>query len=545
MMPTMRYGAYLRVSTDEQAERGTIETQRVELVAWAARRGIELEYFEDAGWSGTLALEHRPEAQRLLRALSAGELTGVVVWKLDRLDRDPAIRMPFIRMLQSRGLELKSATEEVDIATAAGELMSTVLAGVSRFERQMIVERSVAGSRRVAAADGRWLGGIVPLGYRKRVDATLEIDEAPMPGLGLSEADVVREIFRRCAEDGWSTLRIAAELQARHIPTAYVRDAREMLAGELLGTRATSAGKRRRATQGMWRPGAVLRILHNSIYRGEHLYGRRTSSKRAPVARAMPAIVSPALFERAQRRLRANDQWNNRGARRVYLLRGLLTCSCGHTLIGRAWKTASGDRQIYECMAHPDGERRIKIRAAQIEPLLWARVAGFFERPSETVATIVRGRAPAGRREDRAERELLEISRRIAELEAMEARLVDLYARSASITPATIDAKLLEARTELAVLGEQRALMRNERAHAAGQEAEARTVTKLLARLADRARGADEPTRQRVLRTLLARCDVARAPGDLLKVRAVFRFGPDDELPAATRTVRGSSPRRA
>jgi site-specific DNA recombinase len=541
---TQKLAAYLRVSTDEQAERGTIETQRVELVAWARRRGAELEFFEDAGWSGTLALEDRPAAQRLLRALTSGDLAGVVVWKLDRLDRDPAIRLPFIRMLQSRGLELLSATEAFDVATASGEFTTTVLAAASRLERRLIIERSIAGSRRVAAADGKWLGGIVPFGYRKRADGTLEIDEAPMAGLGLSEADVVREIFRRCAEEGWSTLRIAADLDARHIPTAYARDAREVLAGELLGTRAPREGKRRRATQGVWRPGAVLRILKNSIYRGEHLYGRRTSSRRAPVSRVMPAIVSPALFERAQRRLRANDQWNNRGAHRMYLLRGLLTCSCGHTLIGRAWKTSRGDTQVYECMAHPQGDRRIKIHASQIEPLLWDRVSSLFDHPSETVETIVRGRAPAGRSEDRAERELLEISRRVAELEAMEARLVDLYARSTSITPATIDAKLQEARTELAGLRDHQAAVRNARAHAARQEAESRTVAKLLERLAERARNADEPTRQRVLRTLLARCDVTRVPGDALKVRAVFRFGSDDELPAATRTDTGSSPPR-
>lgn len=67
---------------------------------------------------------------------------------------------------------------------------------------------------------------------------------------------------------------------------------------------------------------------------------------------------------------------------------------------------------------------------------------------------------------------------------------------------------------------------RGERAHAARQEAEARTVAKLVERLAARARNADDGTRQKVLRTLLARCDVARVPGDALKVRAVFRFGP-------------------
>jgi len=257
----------------------------------------------------------------------------------------------------------------------------------------------------------------------------------------------------------------------------------------------------------------------------------------------MPAIVSPALFERARRRLRANDRWNNRGARRMYLLRGLLTCSCGHALVGRAWKTSRGDTQVYECMSHPPSDRRIKIHAAQIEPLLWGRVARFFAQPSETVRTIVRGQAPAGRREDRAERELLEISSRVAELEGVEARLIDLYARSKTITVTTIDAKLAEARAELKVLRGRQGLLRDERAHAAKQEAESQVVAKMLERLAERARSADDATRQKVLRALLARCEIRRVADDHLAVRAVFRFSPDDELPAATHTVTGSSRR--
>ena len=227
----------------------------------------------------------------------------------------------------------------------------------------------------------------------------------------------------------------------------------------------------------------------------------------------------------------------------MYLLRGLLTCSCGHALVGRAWKTSRGDTQVYECMSHPPSDRRIKIHAAQIEPLLWGRVARFFAQPSETVRTIVRGQAPAGRREDRAERELLGISSHVAELEGVEARLIDLYARSKTITVTTIDAKLAEARAELEVLRGRQGLLRDERAHAAKQEAESQVVAKMLERLAERARNADDATRQKVLRSLLARCEIRRVADDHLAVRAVFRFSPD-ELPAATHTVTGSSRRR-
>jgi hypothetical protein len=86
----------------------------------------------------------------------------------------------------------------------------------------------------------------------------------------------VREAFRRCAEDGWSTQRIAQELNPRRSPIAYVLGAREVLAGEVSGTRAPREVERRHATQGIWRPGAVLRILHNATYSSTQVYERRT-----------------------------------------------------------------------------------------------------------------------------------------------------------------------------------------------------------------------------------------------------------------------------
>ena len=79
-------------------------------------------------------------------------------------------------------------TEEFDTGTATGRLMLTMLSGFASHEREVIRERSVAGTNRVAEA-GAWLGGIVPYGYRKvgeKRDAHLVISEDPIPGLAMS-----------------------------------------------------------------------------------------------------------------------------------------------------------------------------------------------------------------------------------------------------------------------------------------------------------------------------------------------------------------------
>ena len=66
---------------------------------------------------------------------------------------------------------------------------------------EVIRERSVAGTNRVAQA-GAWLGGIVPHGYRKlgqKQNAHIVVSEDPIPGLAMSEAEVIREVFRMAA----------------------------------------------------------------------------------------------------------------------------------------------------------------------------------------------------------------------------------------------------------------------------------------------------------------------------------------------------------
>src|SRR5437667_177324 len=112
--------------------------------------------------------------------------------------RQPQNRVAFLSRLSEEcvlmpvGVYLRVRTEEFDTGTATGRLMLTLLSGFASHERDVIRERSVAGTNRVAEA-GVWLGGIVPFGYRKvgeKRDAHLVISEEATPGSSMSEADV-------------------------------------------------------------------------------------------------------------------------------------------------------------------------------------------------------------------------------------------------------------------------------------------------------------------------------------------------------------------
>src|SRR5215467_4127660 len=86
--PSTTVALYARVSSDEQAERGTIESQLTLLrsIATAHEYTIAGEYLDD-GVSGTVLLTNRPGGQRLMRDAKDRRFTMVLVYRVDRLGR--------------------------------------------------------------------------------------------------------------------------------------------------------------------------------------------------------------------------------------------------------------------------------------------------------------------------------------------------------------------------------------------------------------------------------------------------------------------------
>src|SRR5712671_5995967 len=195
----MPSAVYLRVSTDEQRERQTIETQREFAEKYCALHSLSVfRVYSDDGVSGTVPLERRPEGSQILADARLGRFDQLLVYRLDRLGRDTRLILNAVAEFEKLGVRVRSMTEEFDTATSTGRLMLTMLSGFASHERDVIRERSVAGTNRVAES-GAWLGGIVPYGYRKvgeKSAARIAISEDRIPGMKLSEADVIRCIYR-------------------------------------------------------------------------------------------------------------------------------------------------------------------------------------------------------------------------------------------------------------------------------------------------------------------------------------------------------------
>lgn len=145
-MATFAYG---RVSTKDQ----TTENQRREIES----AGYAVDYwYADEGVSGKVCAVQRPQFAKLLQQIRDGET--LVVTKLDRLGRDAQDVSATIKMLAKRRIEVVVLQlGKLDLTSAAGKLMLTMLAAVAEMERDLLVERTQAGLARVRA-EGKKLG---------------------------------------------------------------------------------------------------------------------------------------------------------------------------------------------------------------------------------------------------------------------------------------------------------------------------------------------------------------------------------------------------
>lgn len=123
--------AYVRVSTKEQSEARQIECLK--------KYGIDKWYSEKI--SG--ATMDRPKLQEMLRELKSGDT--VYITDFSRLARNTYDLLMMIDSFEHYGINLVSDKEKLDMSTASGKLLITVIAAVNEFERDMMLERQSEG----------------------------------------------------------------------------------------------------------------------------------------------------------------------------------------------------------------------------------------------------------------------------------------------------------------------------------------------------------------------------------------------------------------
>lgn len=331
----LKIALYIRVSTEDQGERGTgygLAMQEDALRNLVKSRGTlsngksvwELagkEYvYVDDGISGTTHANERPAFSKLKEDVlfapnEAKPFDAVAVYKIDRFARRLKVLLEIIDFFEENDIQFISANESIDTSTPFGRAILGIIGVIAELERETIKMRTQDG-RMQAIKKGVPMGTFTTYGYTKGENKLRQILE--------EEAYIVREIFNLYVNQKKSPDQIAQELKLREVLSPEVS---AFAYGKKKGT------MRKKSSVHFWRPDSVLNILKDEIYIGKIYYnkggrGKPNAKEHWQLAEATaPTIIDLATFEKAQRRLETTRHERKQTVSgHAYLLSGLLRC---------------------------------------------------------------------------------------------------------------------------------------------------------------------------------------------------------------------------
>ena len=133
--------------------------------------------------------DDRPGLAACLKSLRTGDV--LVVWKLDRLGRSLAHLVNTVKDLSERNIGLRVLTgkgAQIDTTTASGRMVFGIFATRAEFERDLILERTMAG---LAAARARGRKGGRKFALSK---AQVRLAQVAMAQRDTSVSDLCKEL---------------------------------------------------------------------------------------------------------------------------------------------------------------------------------------------------------------------------------------------------------------------------------------------------------------------------------------------------------------
>ena len=132
---------YCRVSTEEQGISGAgLTAQRRAIKAECDRRGWELVRIEEDVLSGDSL--NRPGLTQALDSCRSGDVSGILVAKLDRLSRSLVDFAGLLAEAQKSGFNVVALDLGVGLSIPAGEFLASVMASAAQWERRIIGQRT-------------------------------------------------------------------------------------------------------------------------------------------------------------------------------------------------------------------------------------------------------------------------------------------------------------------------------------------------------------------------------------------------------------------
>jgi len=325
---------YVRQSVDKK-DSISIESQ-IEYCKNKIISGEEYKIYEDKGFSGKNTA--RPQFLHMMKDIERGEVTKVIIYKLDRISR--AI-LDFANMMDTfdkHNVSIISCNDPIDTTTPMGRAMLTVTMTFAQLERETIQQR-IKDNYYARGKQGYYLGGRAPFGYKK-IETILNGKKTYTFESQTGQAEQVYQLFSDYGGTDISLGKLSAKLTEE-------------------GTKTNSGG--------IWSGVSLGRLLRNPVYvkadadiylylknkgaimnndvgdyigeNGCYVYAERkriskskfTDLSQSYVTLALHKGLIPAdLWLRCQHKLDNNKQIKNNGKGTHSWLSGLMKCGyCG------------------------------------------------------------------------------------------------------------------------------------------------------------------------------------------------------------------------
>lgn len=415
---------YARLSQEDMndGDSNSIVNQKAVLSKYAADNGfLNPTFFIDDGVSGVTF--DRPNFNRMIAEIEAGNVSTVIVKDMSRLGRD-YLKVGYYTEIFFVERDVRYIAINDGVDSAKGDNDFTPFRNLFNDFYAKDTSKKVRAIKRAQGQAGEHLTK-PPYGYR--------MDPADRKKWIVDEeaAPVVKRIFDLCV-DGNGPMRIAKILKADNVLTVKALYAKQK-------------GKSLPENPYSWNENSVVGILERMDYYG-HTVNFKSYSKSHKLKKRIPttkeqqaifrntheAIVEEAVFERVQE-LRANKRRPTK-AERQGLFSGLVYCAdCGSKLHFATCKSFNGSQDHYRCAKYKSNTGECTAHFIREETLqqivrqrIFAVTALFFDDITAFMDLIRRQKFDEAEKEmKRKRREVGQAKKRIAELDRIFKRIYE------------------------------------------------------------------------------------------------------------------------
>jgi site-specific DNA recombinase len=395
---------YLRVSTVRQATKNgeaegySIPAQREACLRRARELGAEvIEEFIDAGASARSA--DRDGLQRMLTRVREGDISYVIVHKLDRLARSRIDDAEIATIFHLSGTTLVSASEQID-DSPSGSLLHGIMAAIAEHYSKNLSHEAKKGMAEKVRRGGT--PNVAPLGY---LNATQRVSgiEVKTVVVDPDRAHHVRWAFEQYATGDLAISDLRDALEERGLKSRTTR--------KVVGKPISSAQLHRMLTHPYYK-GQV--VFNGVIYDGNH-----------------EPLVDDVLWQRVQDVLAGRRIAGDRSWRHSHHLKGALYCArCGSRLGYGTSKGRGGEYDYFFCLGRHTKRTTCDLpylAVPETEDAVQRQWAAVRFTDDQVAEFSQRARDDLHRSAESGSRLIVDQKRRLAELERHKQKLVDAY----------------------------------------------------------------------------------------------------------------------